>query len=140
MVREPTASAPARERFLVPLRGRLESGFGPRWGRLHSGVDISVVRDARVRAAASGVVLATGWLRNHWGYGNVVKIRHRPGLVTMYAHLASWRVRRGQRVERGRRIATAGCTGSCTGTHLHFEVHRRGRPVDPTPYLRGKLR
>ena len=128
------------ERFLVPLHGRWESGFGPRWGRMHSGVDISVVRDARVRAAASGTVIATGWLRNHWGYGNVVKIRHRPGLVTMYAHLASWRVQRGQRVERGQRIATAGCTGSCTGTHLHFEVHRKGRPVDPSPYLRGRLR
>jgi murein DD-endopeptidase MepM/ murein hydrolase activator NlpD len=49
-------------------------------------------------------------------------------------------VRRGERVERGERIATAGCTGSCTGTHLHFEVHRRGRAVDPWPYLRGKLR
>jgi murein DD-endopeptidase MepM/ murein hydrolase activator NlpD len=135
------AAAPAeRERFLVPLRGRWESGFGPRWGRLHSGVDISVVGDARVRAAASGTVVATGWPQNHWGYGLVVKIRHRPGLVTMYAHLSASAVRRGERVERGDRIATAGCTGSCTGTHLHFEVHRRGRAVDPWPYLRGKLR
>ena len=135
------APAPERERFAVPLRaGRWESGFGPRWGRMHLGVDISVVSNARVRAAASGTVIATGWLDRHSGYGNVVKIRHRPGLVTMYAHLASWGVRRGQRVERGQRIATAGCTGSCTGTHLHFEVHRNGRPVDPRPYLRGKLR
>lgn len=139
-VRHSAAAAPERERFLVPLRGRWESGFGPRWGRMHSGVDISVLGDARVRAVASGRVVAVGWLRNHWGYGNVVKLRHRPGLVTMYAHLASWQVRRGERVERGERIATAGCTGSCTGTHLHFEVHREGRPVDPTPYLRGRLR
>jgi murein DD-endopeptidase MepM/ murein hydrolase activator NlpD len=134
------AAATEEERFLVPLRGRWESGFGTRWGRMHSGVDISVLADARVRAAASGTVIAVGWLPSHWGYGNVVKIRHRPGLVTMYAHLASWRVRPGQEIERGQRIATAGCTGSCTGTHLHFEVHRKGRPVDPTPYLRGKLR
>ncbi len=138
--RERAAASDGPTRFLKPLRGRWESGFGPRWGRMHSGVDISVVRDARVRAAASGTVVASGWLDQHWGYGLVVKIRHRPGFVTMYAHLSSSAVRRGQRVERGDRIGRAGCTGSCTGTHLHFEVHVRGRPVDPRPYLNGKLR
>jgi murein DD-endopeptidase MepM/ murein hydrolase activator NlpD len=140
--REPAAAGlwAEPERFVMPLLGRWESGFGARWGRLHSGVDLSVLADARVRAAASGVVVAVGWLDRHWGYGNVVKVRHRPGLVTMYAHLASWSVRVGERVERGERIARAGCTGSCTGTHLHFEVHVRGRAVDPKPYLRGTLR
>jgi len=57
----------------------------------------------------------------------------------MYAHLSSALVRVGQKVEGGAPIAHAGCTGSCTGPHLHFEVHLRGRPVDPLPYLRGKL-
>ena len=69
-----------------------------------------------------------------------MKIRHDDGLVTMYAHLSSTLVRVGQRVERGRLIAHAGCTGSCTGAHLHFEVHMGGRPVDPARYLRDALR
>jgi murein DD-endopeptidase MepM/ murein hydrolase activator NlpD len=128
------------EAFTVPLRGPLESRFGYRWGRLHAGLDIAVLRTSRVHAAADGVVVAVGWLPEHSGYGNVVKIRHRPGFVTMYAHLSSARVRVGELVTRGEWIAAAGCTGSCTGPHLHFEVHLRGRPVDPLPYLRGRLR
>jgi murein DD-endopeptidase MepM/ murein hydrolase activator NlpD len=126
--------------FAVPLRGPLESRFGYRWGRLHAGVDIAVLGTNRVHAAADGVVVATGWLDGYAGYGNVVRIRHRPGLVTMYAHLATIGVRPGQRVERGELIAGAGCTGSCTGAHLHFEVQVRGRPVNPLPFLHGRLR
>lgn len=126
--------------FAVPLRGPLESRFGSRWGRLHAGVDIAVLGTNRVHAAADGVVIATGWLNGYSGYGNVIQIRHEPGLVTMYAHLATIGVRRGQRVMRGDLIAGAGCTGSCTGPHLHFEVHLKGRAVDPLPYLHGRLR
>jgi len=126
--------------FAVPLRGPLESRFGSRWGRLHAGLDIAVLGTNRVHAAADGVVVATGWLNGYAGYGNVVQIRHRPGLVTMYAHLASIGVRRGQHVSRGELIGGAGCTGSCTGAHLHFEVHVKGRPVDPLPFLHGRLR
>lgn len=126
--------------FALPLRGPLESRFGYRWGRLHAGLDIAVLGTNRVHAAADGVVVATGWLNGYSGYGNVVQIRHRPGLVTMYAHLATIRVRRGEYVARGELIAGAGCTGSCTGAHLHFEVHVRGRPVDPLPFLHGRLR
>jgi murein DD-endopeptidase MepM/ murein hydrolase activator NlpD len=126
--------------FAVPLRGPLESRFGYRWGRLHAGLDIAVLRTNRVHAADAGVVVATGWLDGYSGYGNVVRIRHRPGLVTMYAHLATIRVRVGQHVARGQLIAGAGCTGSCTGAHLHFEVHVKGRPVNPLPFLHGRLR
>ena len=126
--------------FSVPLRGPLHSPYGYRWGRLHAGLDIAVLGTDRVAAAAPGVVTAVGYLDQHAGYGNVVKLRHPNGLVTMYAHLASMSVRVGQDVEAGSRIGQAGCTGSCTGPHLHFEVHRRGRPIDPLPFLRGKLR
>lgn len=126
--------------WTVPLRGPFESGFGYRWGKLHSGVDIAVLGDDRVRAARAGVVSAAGWLPNHWGYGLVVKVRHGESVTTMYAHLARARVRRGEAVEAGQLLGRAGCTGSCTGQHLHFEVHRRGKPVDPLPFLGDRVR
>ena len=121
---------PARE-WTVPLRGQFESGFGYRWGKLHAGVDIAVLGNDRVRAALPGVVSQVGWLPNYWGYGLMVKVRHGDGLTTMYAHLARALVRRGETVEAGQLIAHAGCTGSCTGQHLHFEVRRAGRLINP---------
>ena len=121
--------------WTVPLRGRFESPFGYRWGKLHAGIDVSVLGEDRVRAAAPGVVTAAGWIPNYEGYGLVVKIRHKPGLSTMYAHLASAAVSPGQSVAAGQVVGRAGCTGSCTGTHLHFEVHVRGKPSDPLRFL-----
>lgn len=122
--------------FVMPLDGPVYSNFGYRWGRMHSGVDIAVLGTDAVRAALPGVVTSVGYLANYSGYGNVVRIRHPGGLETMYAHLASASVRVGERVEAGQLIARAGCTGSCTGTHLHFEVRVRGRVVDPMRFLR----
>ncbi len=124
----------------MPLRGPLHSHFGTRWGRVHSGIDIAVLHTDRVRAALAGVVTGVGYLPRYSGYGNTVRIRHDRELSTMYAHLASATVRVGQRVERGEPIGMAGCTGSCTGPHLHFEVKLRGEVVDPLPFVRGKLR
>src|SRR4029453_17277950 len=115
--------------FAVPLHGPLESRFGYRWGRLHAGLDIAVLGTNRVHAAGEGVVIATGWLNGYSGYGNVVQFRDQPGLVTMYAHLATIGVRRGQHVTRGELIAGAGCTGSCPGAPLPFEGHGEGRGV-----------
>jgi len=124
-----------RSDFAVPLKGPFESPFGYRWGRLHAGVDIAVLKTNRVHAALDGVVVKTGYQESYGGYGNVIVIRHRPGFVTLYAHLASIEVRPGERVTRGEEIAHAGCTGSCTGTHLHFEVRVNGRPVNPERFL-----
>lgn len=70
------------------------------------------------------------------GYGQVVLIAHPGGFRTMYAHLSRVRVRRGQWVRAGSWIGNAGCTGSCTGLHLHFELHRHGRALDPMRYMR----
>ena len=128
------------ETFAAPLRGPLHSHFGYRWGRLHAGIDIAVLATDRVRAARSGIVVASGYLAGYSGYGHTVEIRHGRGMTTLYAHLSSASVRIGQRVERGEAIALAGCTGSCTGPHLHFEVRLRGKPVDPLPYLKGRVR
>jgi murein DD-endopeptidase MepM/ murein hydrolase activator NlpD len=126
-----------RREFAVPLKGPFESPFGYRWGRLHAGVDVAVLKTNRVHAALDGVVVKTGYQRSYGGYGNVIVIRHRPGFVTLYAHLASMEVRPGERVTRGEEIGHAGCTGSCTGAHLHFEVRVNGRPVNPERYLPG---
>jgi murein DD-endopeptidase MepM/ murein hydrolase activator NlpD len=129
--------------FALPLRGPLESNFGYRWGRLHAGVDIAVLGTDRVHAALAGTVVKVGYQDHYWGYGNIVLIQHGAGLATMYAHLARIGVQAGQAVERGELLGRAGCTGSCTGQHLHFEVHVAGKPVNPMPYLKdlaGSLR
>jgi murein DD-endopeptidase MepM/ murein hydrolase activator NlpD len=131
---------PAIGRFAVPLRGPVHSPFGYRWGRTHDGIDIAMLRTDAVHAALPGVVTAVGYLPQHEGYGNVVRLRHVRGLTTLYAHLASTRVRVGERVASGELIARAGCTGSCTGPHLHFEVRIAGRLVDPLRFLGDRLR
>jgi murein DD-endopeptidase MepM/ murein hydrolase activator NlpD len=69
------------------------------------------------------------------GYGSIVLVDTLPPFQTLYAHLASVGVRQGQWVSAGQPLGVAGCTGWCTGTHLHFELRERGRPVDPLPLL-----
>jgi murein DD-endopeptidase MepM/ murein hydrolase activator NlpD len=118
-----------------PADGELTDGFGPRWGRLHSGIDIGILRRLRVVAAADGRVSAAGYLPGYAGYGLVVVVDHRDGHETLYAHLSRVDVRQGEWIRGGRPLGLAGCTGSCTGTHLHFELRTRGRAVDPLPLL-----
>lgn len=119
-----------------PAVGSLTDGFGPRWGRMHNGLDIGILRSLDVRAAAAGSVVQTGWLDGYAGYGQVVVVDLGNGFRTLYAHLSRIDVRAGQWIVAGQHLGQAGCTGSCTGTHLHFELHERGVPVDPLPYLR----
>ena len=111
----------------MPLRGPFESPFGTRWGRLHAGVDIAVLQTNQVRAAGDGVVTAVGYVAEHGGYGNIVEIRHGPGLVTLYAHLETIQVDLGDIVQKGQPIAHAGCTGSCTGHASPFRGARARR-------------
>lgn len=118
-----------------PARGTLTDGFGPRWGRVHLGLDIGILQAPDVTAAVGGVVTETGWLAGFEGYGNVVLVDVGGGFRTMYAHLSRIDVESGTWVDTGERIGIAGCTGSCTGTHLHFELHRGARPIDPMPFL-----
>ena len=129
-----------RPAFALPLQGPLFERFGYARGRLHAGIDVAVLGTDSVRAVLPGVVVATGYLPSYSGYGRLLRIRHPDGIATLSAHLASVKVRTGERVRRGDVIARAGCTGSCTGPHLHFEVRVRGRLVDPLRYLRGRLR
>jgi murein DD-endopeptidase MepM/ murein hydrolase activator NlpD len=132
--------APDRALFFVPLNGNLGSPFGYRWGRLHEGIDIEGWAHTRVYAALDGTVTRVGWLGGYSGYGLVVKIRHADGIVTMYAHLAGAYVKPGDTVTRGELIARAGCTGSCTGVHLHFQVWVHGKLTDPLVFLGNRVR
>ena len=119
-------------RWLLPMDGPLGSPFGPRWGRMHEGIDIEGWAETRVRAAQTGRIMHVG---DYSGYGLVVKIRHAGGTVTMYAHLSRVFVKRGQIVTARQIIGRAGCTGSCSGTHLHFQAWRRGTLIDPLDLL-----
>jgi murein DD-endopeptidase MepM/ murein hydrolase activator NlpD len=124
----------ARQQLLaqpvMPAEGTITSPFGHDGARWHPGIDIGVLRSLTVRAAVSGRVADVGQVPGYEGYGNIVLVRSR-GYQELYGHLATWRVRVGQFVVPGQRIATAGCTGWCTGTHLHFEVRKNGVAVSP---------
>jgi murein DD-endopeptidase MepM/ murein hydrolase activator NlpD len=126
---------PAQLQFVWPAQGTITSPFGNDNGRWHPGLDIGILRSLTVRAAASGVVTEVGTPVGYEGYGNVVIVRMAPGFDALYAHLSSWHVHVGARVVPDEPIAVAGCTGWCTGTHLHFELRENGRPVSPLRFL-----
>lgn len=116
-----------------PSRGNLTSRFGRRYRSHHDGIDLAAPRGTPFYAAADGVVEFAGW---EGGYGRVIYINHGGGVVTLYGHASKILVEPGQRVIKGQLIGRVGCTGSCTGSHLHFEVRIDGRAVDPLKYLR----
>ena len=115
-----------------PIRARLTSGFGRRWGRLHAGIDLAAPKGTPIRAAKAGTVAFAGRMS---GYGNVVIIQHGGGLSTLYAHQSRIGSRQGQRVSQGQTIGYVGSTGRSTGNHLHFETRVNGRPHNPRNYL-----
>ena len=120
----------------MPLRSafRYSSGFGPRWGRMHSGIDMALPIGSPVYSTAEGVVIFAGWQR---GYGNVIKIQHELGIETRYGHLSKIGVSQGQKVSRGTRIGDSGNTGRSTGPHLHYEVRVNGTAVDPMKFIKA---
>jgi len=118
--------------LIWPVNGPITSPFGWRWGRLHQGIDIGANTGTPIKAAAAGTVIYCGW---ESGYGNLVVIDHGGNLATAYGHQSAIAVTCGQRVSQGQVIGYVGCTGECTGPHLHFEVRIDGNPVDPMGYL-----
>lgn len=140
LVVAPAASArldsAARLQMAWPASGTVTARFGEwRGSHRHAGIDIGMLRTLRLRSVSAGIVEKTGYVPGYDGYGQVV-VLDLPGPYTaLYAHLSSVRVRPGQRVRKGQRLGLAGCTGSCSGTHLHFEVKKRGVPVNPLSFL-----
>jgi murein DD-endopeptidase MepM/ murein hydrolase activator NlpD len=128
----PSATPGVAPKFIWPVQGPLTSPFGTRWGTLHPGIDIGVPSNTPVHAAAAGKVVWCGW---ETGYGNFVVIDHGGGYATAYGHNTRIAVSCGQQVAQGQVVAYSGCTGFCTGPHVHFEVRVNGNPVDPLGYL-----
>jgi len=122
-----------------PVPGPVSSAFGyrihPILGvrKLHTGIDLDASGGDPIVASAAGKVILA---QTYGGYGRAVVIDHGGGLTTLYAHQSSLAVSSGATVERGQVIGYVGCSGSCTGPHLHFEVRMNGVPVDPLSYLR----
>jgi len=136
----PTPLPPAFQ-FTAPLPGRvINSPFGLRqlpWeenGRLHQGVDIAAPGGAAVKVVADGVVKATGLSPT---YGRYVLVMHKGGLTTLYAHLASPApgVKKSTFLRRGATVAFVGNSGRSTGSHLHFEIRKGDKPLNPSFFL-----
>ena len=117
----------------VPSSRRISSPYGPRWRGHHDGIDISARRGANILAADGGRVAYSG--RGISGYGNLIIIHHGGGTHTVYAHNNKNYVSKGDRVHRGQVIGLVGSTGRSTGPHLHFEIRKRKKTVNPVAYL-----
>ena len=121
-----------------PARGRITSGFGTRevpytsGYQFHSGVDIAGSHGSSVWASANGKVTYSGY---RGSLGNLLIVDHGNGYETYYAHLNGFAVKTGEDVEKGQTIGYMGRTGRTTGTHLHYEVHHGGSPVNPRRYM-----
>lgn len=118
--------------FIMPASGRLSSGYGPRWGRNHNGIDIAAAVGTPVYASDDGVVTCAEYKNS---YGNLVKIDHGNGFETYYAHNSEILVSFNEPVKKGQLIALVGSTGNSTGPHCHFEIHYNGEILNPLDYV-----
>lgn len=116
-----------------PLRGVLYARFGNKGGDPHEGIDLAAPTGTPVKAAAAGTVIFAG---EQEGYGLIAIVQHADGLITLYAHNRDLRVKNGQSVREGQVLATVGESGRTSGPHLHFEVRKGGKPVDPLQFLK----
>lgn len=134
----PSSSTPYSWLVAHPLPDlkRVSSNYGGRTmgGRAenHSGLDMSAPSGTPIYATGPGIVTKSGW---GTGYGQYVEINHGNGYLTRYAHASRLIARVGDRVEAGEQIANVGCTGRCTGPHLHYEVVKDGQRKNPSTYL-----
>ena len=120
----------------TPISGaRITSGFGMRrhpllgYNKLHTGIDFGAARGTPIKAAGDGVVVHAGW---RGSYGRAVVIKHTGKYSTLYAHMSKTaKLKKGQHVRQGQVIGYVGTTGRSTGPHLHYEVRKGGRPVNP---------
>lgn len=119
--------------FIYPVKGRLTSGFGFRWGIMHYGLDLANHYGSPIKASDGGTVVFSGWGN---GYGNMIKIDHGNGFQTVYGHNSKNVVSIGQKVAQGEIIGYIGSTGNSTGNHLHFEIIKNGVKQNPLNYLK----
>jgi len=141
--KEMLASIPAIQPVSNKNLSRLASGYGYRidpiykTSKMHSGLDFAAPRGTEIYATGDAEVVDVN--RSHRGYGNYIILEHGFGYETMYAHLSAIKVKRGEQVNRGEVIGEMGNTGKSTGTHLHYEVHKDDKKVDPINYFFNDL-
>ncbi|NIT13401.1 MAG: peptidoglycan DD-metalloendopeptidase family protein [Candidatus Dadabacteria bacterium] len=127
--------------FGKPINASVNSGFGHRKDpfakkyAFHSGIDFDASMRQPVVATADGVVKHAGWYKS---YGKTLIIQHKNGYETLYGHLDKLKVKKGQKVTTGQLIGRAGTTGRSTGPHLHYEIIKNGKRVNPREYLTFK--
>ena len=121
--------------MIWPVNGQMSSPFGPRWGRLHAGIDISAGEGTPIHAADSGRVVLMQGTGASGGYGNYTCVQHTATMSTCYAHQSRFGTSVGASVGQGQVIGYVGNTGNSFGAHLHFEVRINGAPVNPLGYL-----
>ena len=127
-----TPGAASSAGLIWPVRGTVTSGYGYRWGRMHSGIDIGARTGTPIMAAKAGEVIFAGAMS---GYGNTVIINHGGGFSTLYAHQSRIGSADGAQVAQGQVIGYVGSTGNSTGPHLHFETRVNGSAQNPRQYL-----
>lgn len=125
--------------FAIPVSGFLSSAYGNRTDpskkteKFHNGVDIGANKGTTIKAALGGEVIQAG---TDPTYGNYIKIQHGDGITTVYAHCSQLLVKKGQKVKQGDVIAKVGDTGAAVGAHLHFEIWKDGKPLDPLNFIK----
>ncbi len=115
-----------------PVTGTVSSRFGSRWGRAHTGLDISAVSGTPIYSCSKGTIKFVGW---YYGYGNLVIVDHGNGIETYYGHCSKIYVSVGDEVTKDTVIAAVGSTGNSTGPHLHLEIRKNGVVQNPQNYL-----
>ena len=117
--------------YRLPTKGSVISPFGKRGRRRHTGIDITARKGSPIRVVANGVVTGSGYSQ---GYGYMVAVNH--GMyVTRYAHCSVLKAKVGVKVRMGEIVGLVGSTGRATGSHLHFEIMRNGKFLNPADYL-----
>ena len=127
-------------KYVWPCPGysRVSSGYGNRvcpfhGQEFHDGIDLAAASGTPILAFGPGTVTMSGW---NGGYGNYISIDHGGGLMSFYGHCSALYVKKGATVKAGQKIAAVGTTGSSTGNHLHFGMHKNGSPVNPQSYVK----
>jgi murein DD-endopeptidase MepM/ murein hydrolase activator NlpD len=136
------SAAVSASSFIIPVGGKVGSPYGyrddPFTGarKFHRGIDIEANKGASIKAAMDGEVAAAG---SEPSLGNYVKLQHKGGYATIYAHCSVLQVKAGQKVKQGSVIAKVGDTGRSIGAHLHFEIWKDGKSADPMKYVSATI-